>query len=139
MSAKSKSPTVRALDELKAIHIVECGNIRQDEYAENERLINAKKAEVEKKSVEMIVKAITSLDIPFVLEHKTLCNIRNYNGNLRLELSFDARKSIECKDYQAVNNKIVAQRKAARENLDSWYLSNLYNIAGRETISEFKV
>ena len=139
MSAKSKSPPVRALDELKAIHVIECSHIRQDEYAENERVINLKRAVYEKNATELIVKAIESLDIPFSLEHKTLCNVRSYNGSLKFELNFDAKKCKECRNEKSVNNKILEQREAARKKLDEWYLNNLYNIAGRETISEFKV
>ena len=136
---KSKSPTVRALDELKAIHVIECSHIRHEEFVENERVINAKKAVYEKNATELIVKAIESLDIPFSLEHKTLCNVRSYNGSLKFELNFDAKKCKECRNEKSVNNKILEQREAAQKKLDEWYLNNLYNIAGRETISEFKV
>ena len=136
---KSKSPTVRALDELKAIHIIECGNIRNEEYAANEGLIKGAKSETERNTVEQIVGAINSLDIPYRLEHTTVRNVRNYSGSLRFDLIFDANKSKECRKSHHVNTQILAQREDARKKLDEWYLSNLYNIAGRETISEFKV
>jgi len=137
--ARSKSPTVRALDELKHIHELECGHIMQEVYASNEAAINSVNSNVERNAVEQVVRAINSLDIPYTLEHTTVCNVRNYNGTLRFELKFNGAKSKECRNAFHANTEILSRRREALNRLEQWYLKSLYDVAGRGELEEFKV
>jgi hypothetical protein len=137
--AKSASPTVRALDELKAYHDSEISKIGREDIEKNDSCILTIKRESEKEAVEKIVKALQQLDIPYTLEHTTLCNVRQYSGELRFILSFDTQKDKRTAIFEENTLHIKNKREKERCRLNDWYISSLYRITMRDEIPRFEL
>ena len=136
---KSASPTVRALDELKALHENVIEHLDSENYTRLSSDIDNIKRGSDKSAVEMVVRCIENLDIPYKLEHKTLCNIRRYDGNLEFKIVFDAYKEPKADVINKEIGKIIQRRRNAKADLEAWYIKSLYDIAGGSNFTEFRV
>jgi len=136
---KSTSPTVRALDELKVFHKNEIDNLDSVECKRLQEKLNTIRIKTEKESTEAVVRAIEALHIPYKLEHKSLCNIRKWDGHLSFELKFSAAGNKDAAMLSQQQSKIIERRRNAEADLQQWYIKSLYDIAGRSNVTEFKV
>lgn len=136
---KSLIPSVRALDTIKAIHKTECLLLSAGEYEINKSKIIELKKKGMSEVVKKITNAINSLELPYNIHTKDVCNIVQYDGSLRIELVYDATKQPEAKQFKEANLKIESKRAQALKKLDQWYEKSLYKIASRMPIEEFKI
>lgn len=141
MTIKSPSPTVRALDELKAIHKRECESLHSDDIDRIDSAIGKAEKDGQVDALKKIIQFVKESGIPFDIVSKDICKIREeypYN-KLKISLVFDPAKIKSLSVISAERSKIIKERNEASARLDKWYRDSLYRIASREPIEKFSV
>jgi hypothetical protein len=136
--AKSPIPSVRALNEIRDLLKPRCEKIEGEKYDELTRKIGSIKSKLDVEVSEEVADAIRELDIPYVLQAKNVCSIRQYNGDLAFTLKFEPHNYTETASLIRQRDAIDERRKKLVASLHKWHEESLYLVASRKPVNVFK-